>query len=102
MDGKDGLTGIPPALIEAGRSGPTGVAPAYVVTTAPQGAATAPQGAATAGATGAIDPSCFWVKDGEWYAFRLEGRDFFARVRHDLTTGYLELTEIDDPYKESA
>lgn len=38
------------------------------------------------------------LENGQWYAFRLEGREFFARVYNDMLTGFLELTEIPDPY----
>lgn len=38
------------------------------------------------------------MQNGEWYAFDLEGRKFFATVYNNGFTGYLELTEIPDPY----
>jgi hypothetical protein len=36
--------------------------------------------------------------DGRWAAFRLAGRDFYARAETDHVTGRVLLTEIPDPY----
>lgn len=46
----------------------------------------------------AIDLTTVKLKNGEWYAFDYAGRKFFATVYNNGLTGYLELTEIPDPY----
>jgi hypothetical protein len=77
--------------------GPTGVCMAYKVIGEPKGVQ-------LFGATGAQGPYLTEWRDGEWYAFRLRllGRgdlvECFARVESDPSTGYLELTEIPNPY----
>lgn len=42
----------------------------------------------------AIDLTRVTLKNGQWYAFRLQEREFFARVYNDAATGFLELTKI--------
>jgi hypothetical protein len=46
----------------------------------------------------AIDLTKVTLHNGEWYAFDLGGRKFFATVYNNPFTGHLELTEIPDPY----
>jgi len=38
------------------------------------------------------------LRNGEWYAFDLQGFKFYARVFNNGATGHLELTQILDPY----
>ena len=84
-------------LVSGPRPGPTGVtAPGYV-------GVGETKGVQLFGATGPAGPYRGLWLDGEWYAFRLRRRgvgedEFFARVRCDPLTGYLELEEIEDPY----
>ena len=48
-----------------------------------------------------IDTSRVELVNGEWYAFDLAGRKFYATVYNNGLTGHLELTEIPDPYLDN-
>lgn len=45
-----------------------------------------------------LDTTKVTLENGKWYAFELDGRQFYATVYNNGFTGCLELTEIPDPY----
>jgi hypothetical protein len=49
------------------------------------------------GVTGAVDPTSCTLRNGETYAFHLNGRDFWAVVYFNLLTGRLEMIEVPEP-----
>lgn len=46
----------------------------------------------------AHDLAVVTLRNDEWYAFEMDGRRFFATVYNNGLTGFLELSEIPDPY----